>query len=283
MPQTNSSTSSSLLKGLRILEVLASREQAMTLSEISQHLKINKTSVFRFLNALVQSRYVVVDRHTKRYSLGFKALDLGFHMLSSLDLPRIAEPHLVQLSRSCGEAANLGVLDGTEVVFVGRVAANHPLAANFPIGTRMPVHCTSMGKAMLAHLPWETATHLLALSNLNRVTENTLTTLAQLEAEMVRIRAQGYAVNDQEAVRGLRSVAAPILRGFGDVAGAVNVSAPVIRVSIKHLTELFVPMVMQTAREISGRLGYRGSLPVGAESTSPGQSPPSTERGLRQM
>jgi IclR family pca regulon transcriptional regulator len=227
------------------------------LTEISSAVDLDKSTVFRFVYTYEKLGYLLRDPETKRYRPGPKVLRLGFAALNSLGLPQIAQPYLRALSRLTGETSNMTILDGREIVYVARNATQQIITINLRLGSRLPVHCTSMGKALLAEKPREELSDMLGEGPYLATGPGTLTNLDALVADLEKVREQGYAINDEELVAGLRSVAASIRDSEGEIVAAINVSVPVARMSRRELEEDLAPKVMNTAREISLALGAR--------------------------
>jgi IclR family pca regulon transcriptional regulator len=174
-----------------------------------------------------------------------------------MGLRQIAQPHLKALSALCGETTNMTIRDGAEVVYIARNRTRQIVGINLSIGSRLPVYCTSMGKAQLIDLTEEDVRDLLGGGPYPRRGPNTLTSAEALLAELEKVRLQGYAVNDEELVAGLRSVAAPIRDCDGEIVAAINISVPSARISRRQLESEFAPMVRDTAGEICLALGAR--------------------------
>ncbi|HTT72283.1 MAG TPA: IclR family transcriptional regulator C-terminal domain-containing protein [Anaeromyxobacteraceae bacterium] len=244
----------SLVHGLEVLEQFGGSPRGLTLTEISRALGRGKATTFRYLATLTELGYLDLEPESRRYRPAVRALRLGGAYLAALSLPELAAPHLERLARELGESANLAVLDEGEVVYVARVGARRILSTNLQVGSRLPAHCTALGKVLLAHLPPAEQARRLARLPLAPFTPRTLTSLPRLREALAAVRARGYALNDQELDLGLRSCAAPVLDRRGAVVAAVNVSASSARVSRHGLETRYVPAVRRTARELSALL-----------------------------
>ena len=176
--------------------------------------------------------------------------------MRTLDLRKVALPFLEEASRELGEAVNLAILDGTEIIYVERIETPQILNINLRVGSRLPAYCTSMGKAMLAFLPEERLEEVLKKIELSPVTPHTIKSKEDLKKQLKRVRKQGFSTNNEEVSIGLRSVAAPVRNVKGEVIAAVNIAVPSIRVSVKKLETCFSKKVKETADRISYRLGY---------------------------
>ena len=183
-----------------------------------------------------------------------RILELGYAYLSSLSLPEIAEPHLERLAAEIHESSSVSVLDGDEIVYVGRVPTSRIMRVSINVGTRFPAHATSMGRVLLAALSEAELHGYLARAELRPLTPRTITDPAVLTAELATIRAQGWALVDQELEEGLRSVAAPVRGRDGAVVAAVNVSAHASRASREAVRKTLLPPLLATARRIEADL-----------------------------
>jgi PcaR/PcaU/PobR family beta-ketoadipate pathway transcriptional regulator len=228
----------------------------LTLTEIVEATGINKTTVFRIVATLEKAGYLMRDSDTRRYRPGIKVLQLGFTAISSLDIRQVARPYLVQLSQQVGETVSLSVLDGMEIVYIDRVRNQQIVGVVLGMGSRLPAHCASMGKAMLAHLPPEELRRRLDQAGLKPRTPKSLVDWAALEDELERVRQQGYAINDEELEIGLRAVAAPIWDSSSQVVAAANITGSAAMLSLERLESELALAVRHTADQISRALGY---------------------------
>jgi IclR family pca regulon transcriptional regulator len=221
------------------------------------------TTSLRIASTLEAAGYLRRDPETKRYRPSLKVLQLGFSALRSMDIRQAARPHLEQLSRDTGETVSHAVLDGLEIVYVDRIRNRQIVGVILGMGSRLPAHCTSMGKAMLAYLPRDQLKTRLNGAVLEACTGNTLVEIDSLEADLGKVRRRGYAINHQELAIGLRAVAAPIWGEHGQVVAAINISGSTETISRNRLKQELVPLLTSTAAEISQVLGYMG--PEGAQ------------------
>lgn len=249
----------SLAKGLDMLRCFGSESPSLSLKELAERMGWNKGTAYRFAFTLQSLGYLDQDPVTKRYRPGVKVLDLGFGFLSSLGLTERAQSYLERLFRDTGQPVHIAVLDGPDIVYVARRAAQSLTTINLYVGARLPAYCTSMGKVLLAHRPWEEVRRLMAGVTMKGHTPNTVTSLAGLRGELERIRRAGYGMTDQELELGVRSIAAPIRDATGQVIAAVNVSTLTARVSLADLRTRLRPRVLAAAQQISAALGYGGA------------------------
>jgi IclR family pca regulon transcriptional regulator len=247
----------SLAHGLEALEQFGHAPRGLTLKEVAGALGWGKATAFRYLASLVALGYLEIEPEGRRYRPTVKVLRLGGAYLASLALPDLAMPHLARLARSLGESANLGVLDGVEIVYVARVAGERILLTNLGVGSRLPAQATSMGKVLLAYLPEEARRRALSRIAFEPLTPRTVTSATRLREVLGAIRRQGYAINDQELDLGLRSCAAPVFDRRGDAVASVNLSTSTARVTLAQMEARYVPAVVATARQIGEVLKTR--------------------------
>ena len=244
-----------LSRGLQVLEIFSEESPTLNLTEIASSVGLDKSTAFRFVHTLEKMGYLERNPATKQYRPGLKVLRLGFAALNGLETAEIAQPYLKALSAECGETTNMTVRDGAEIVYVVRIKTRQIIAANLQVGSRLPVHCTCMGKAQLIDLSRQELRDLLGEGPYLEMGRNTITTLEALVDELDRVRQQGYAINDEELAVGLRAVAAPVRQRNGDVVAAINISVTTARASRRELEQVMAPMVIKAAHEISLALG----------------------------
>lgn len=249
-------TVETLRRGLNILSLFTRETPALTLTEITTAADLNKTTVFRILSTLENAGFLRRDLDTKRYRPGLKVLQLGFASISSLEVRQLARPYLEQLSQQVGETVSLSVLDGLEIIYVDRVRYRQIVGVVLGMGSRLPAHCVSMGKAVLANLPPEELHQQLDKVELKPCTPNTLIDRDAFETEIARVREQGYATNDEELEMGLRAVAAPIWDNSRQVVAAINISGSTSNISREKMVGELAQAVLHTAAQISQALGY---------------------------
>lgn len=245
-----------LLRGLNILTLFSHENPTLSLTEIATSTGLNKTTAFRLVNTLEEAGYLLRDPGTKRYRPGIKVLQLGFTAITSLDFRQVAHPYLELLSQQVGETVSMSVLDGMEIVYVDRVRNQQIMGVVLGLGSRLPAHCGSMGKAMLAYLPPDELNRRLEAASLKPRTSKSLTTRQALETELALVRQQGYAFNDEEIEIGLRAVAAPIWDHTNQVVAAINITGTVSRIPQERLAGELAQAVRHIALQISQALGY---------------------------
>jgi IclR family transcriptional regulator, pca regulon regulatory protein len=187
------------------------------------------------------------------FSLTPRVLSLGWAYLSSLNLWDVAQPHMEELADRTKESCSVATLDLPDVVYVARVPTRRIMTISLGVGTRLPAHCTGMGRVLLAALPDAGLDAFLGGAPLEAFTERTITTPAGVRAEIERVRESGWALVDQELEIGLRSIAAP-LRTQGATIAALNVAVAAARVPLEELREAMLPELLRTAQLISDAL-----------------------------
>jgi IclR family pca regulon transcriptional regulator len=242
----------SLERGLAVIRAFDAHHPQLTLSEVARICDLTRAAARRFLLTLTDLGYVRTDG--RLFSLTPRVLELGYAFLSSLSLPEVAEPHLEQLAAEVHESSSVSVLDGDDVVYVARVPTRRIMTVAINVGTRFPAYATSMGRVLVAYLPDDLVEAYLARVRLDRLTDRTVGSVAELRAELARVRKQGYAIVDQELEEGLRSMAAPVLDRSGAVTAAVNVSVHASRTSVAVMRAELLPALLATAERITADL-----------------------------
>jgi IclR family pca regulon transcriptional regulator len=243
----------SLDRGLAVIRAFDAAHPRLNLSEVARATGLTRAAARRFLLTLVELGYVRLDG--REFSLRPRVLELGYSYLSGLTLPEVAQPHLEALAATADESSSLAVLDGDEVVYVARAHTRRIMAVMVTVGTRFPAHATALGQAILAFLPPEDLDRYLTKARLTARTPRTLTDRPRLAARLAQIRAQGYAMADEELEVGLRSAAVPIRGRDGVVTAAVNLSVSASRTTLRQLEDRYVPPLLETAQQIELDLG----------------------------
>jgi IclR family pca regulon transcriptional regulator len=242
----------SLERGLAVIRAFDAGHPELTLSEVARICDLTRAAARRFLLTLADLGYVRTDG--RMFSLTPRVLELGYAFLSSLSLPEVAEPHLERLVAQVHESSSVCVLDGDDVVYVARVPTSRIMTVAINVGTRFPAYATSMGRVLLAGLPDDELEAYLDRVKLAHLTARTVGTPAALRTELRKVRAQGYAIVDQELEEGLRSVAAPIRDRVGAVIGAANVSVHASRNSVESIRHDLLPHLLATVAKIDADL-----------------------------
>lgn len=242
-------------RALDIISIVSSKKGGLGVTEIAKQIDINKSSVYRILSTLVQYGYIEQDIETGRYKLGYKFLEISSKLLDSIDLRSEAMPFLQDLERDTNEVIHLVVYDQGEVVYIEKLEGNETLRTHSRVGKRAPMHCTSVGKAILAYLPTNIVMDIIDRKGLPIHTDHTITEKEEFLQELNRVKQKGYALDLEENEYGITCIAAPIFDHSGNVVASVSVSGPTTRMSNARLDEL-KPMMIEASKAISERLGY---------------------------
>ena len=243
-----------------ILDILGQSSQGISIRDLSEKIDLPKGTTHRLVSSLTYFGYARQDSKTRNYFLGFKLVELGNLLLSQLDLRKEAEPFLRDLAERTKETVHMVFLDRGEIVYIDKVELDHNpsgLRMASRVGLRNPAHSSAVGKVLLSHLPEEELNLLIKEKGLPKRTENTITDPIQLKEHLKAVRAQGCAVDDEENERGIRCIAAPICNEAGKAVAAISISGPAFRITKKVIQEILKKEVMETAYQISQRLGYR--------------------------
>ncbi|MBP3040629.1 IclR family transcriptional regulator [Bacillaceae bacterium Marseille-Q3522] len=245
----------SVSRALDIIALVSLKNGGLGVTEISKQMDINKSSVYRILSTLVRYGYVEQDMETGRYKLGYTFLEISSKLLDSIDLRAEAKPFLKELEKETNEVIHLVVYDQGEVVYIEKLEGNEMLRMHSRVGKRAPMHCTSVGKAILAHLPEKAVSDILERKGFPVHTDKTITKKDVFLKELAKVRQRGYALDLEENEYGIICIAAPIFDHLGKVAAAVSISGPTIRMTQERLQKL-KPRMMETGKQISARLGF---------------------------
>jgi IclR family transcriptional regulator, pca regulon regulatory protein len=256
----------SLLKGLKLLEVFTYQDYMLGFQEIVLKTKMPKATVFRLLHTLTSEDYLYFDSKLKKYFMSPRVMSLGSVFLSGLKLREVALPYLEELSRVCGQNVNLTILDGKEILYVEHISKRDLLKINIQVGSRVNVYQTASGRAILAHLtPGRLQWVLEELLADPDVVKTIGVKGDKLMMRLAEVRRQGYALNDEEFTKGVRSIAAPIFDRQGGIEGAVNMPVFSHQVSVSKLIKTYLPMLLDATGKISAARGFIKRERTGAD------------------
>jgi IclR family pca regulon transcriptional regulator len=245
----------SLAKGMQVLHIMANAEEPLRLAEISRLARTNNATATRICYTFSKLGYVNRNRQG-RFQLTPKLLSLGHASMSTLSWRQMAQHYLEKLAKQTAETVNLSVLQSNELVYLVRINnTGRILPFDLQLGSRLPLHCTSMGKSMLAFLDSKQLDQVLKHYEFTTLTHKTIGNEKEFRRELARVRDQGYSVNDEELSVGLRSVAVPIKDVEGHAIAAINIAVPTKRVSREHLERHLAPMAIQCAKDIQAAMG----------------------------
>jgi DNA-binding IclR family transcriptional regulator len=240
----------SLSKAVSVLEAFSTRRRSLSLAEISAVTGFPRSTAHRLAASLRDIGLLDQDNHRDRYRLGLKLFELGNTMLANMDLHREALPFVDALSRVTGHQAHLAVFDGQQVIFIHRVSADS--GSPLTLIEAAPVHCTSVGKAILAFQPAAKIESVIA-RGLERLTDTTITDGRKLKSELKTVRRRGYAITDGEHHPGVRCIGAPVHDRSDRVVAGLSISGPARRLKKDQVAEL-AKIVMHHARQVGEKL-----------------------------
>jgi DNA-binding IclR family transcriptional regulator len=248
-----------VIKAIDIVDCLAERRIPMSTQEIAKAVGMSRPTTYRLLMTLM-SRGLVRDTGNFRFLLGTRLLTLSRVVLDQLDVLEVARPYLTELSRVSNETANLSILDDGELLYIGKEESRReiPMAVQLrsTVGTRIAVHSSSMGKAMLAYLsPDAVQAYIDRMTPLRRYTAHTITDPEVLLRELEEVRVRGYAIDEREVDEGTRCVGAPVFDSSGQVAAAMSIAGPAYRLTLDSLHQLAGEVIRVTG-SLSRELGY---------------------------
>ena len=248
-----------LARGLDVLACFGADRPAMTLSEVAVAADLARPTARRLLLTLAELGYVRVSDNT--FTLTPKVLNLGMAYISSLGLWDIARPHLEALVAQTGESSSMAQLDGSDIVYVARVAVPKLIALRVEIGTRFPAVQTSQGKVLLAALSPDELGATLAQPSRAGLPPYIGRSEERLQDELTEVRARGWALADEELAPGVRSVAVPVRDGAGAVRAAMNVTVHAAETSTERLLREHLPLLLRTAGDVSAEWALWQSRP----------------------
>ncbi len=246
----------SLEKGLAVLCAFDGAHRSMTLAEIAERTQMTKASAQRTVHTLQVLGYVGKHAQTRRFQLRPKVMDIGFNYVANHPIVQIANPYLSQLANASGETASLTEPVERDMLYVAQRVTNQFIPVSTPVGMRIPMYCTSSGRAWLSSLPVAEARRILQASDRVARTPATLTSVNAILVRIAACRKLGYATNAEELFLGDMGIAAAIVDRSGRALGAVHVSPPTSRWTIESAQQKLAPMVIECARAISSALSH---------------------------
>jgi len=246
----------SFARGLAVIRTFNAERPEQTLTDVAAAAGLTRAGARRILLTLQTLGYV--EAEGRLFRLTPKILDLGFAYLTSMPFWNLAEPVMEDLSARVHESCSAAVLDRTEIVYVVRVPTHKIMAINLSIGSRLPAYCTSMGRVLLSALGEEELDATLDATPIVAHTPRTITSKEELKTAIAQVRAQGWAVVDQELEAGLISLSAPIRNRQGRVIAALNISGNLQRNTAKQMVKAFLEPLLEASRTVSALVARRG-------------------------
>lgn len=244
-----------LKRAFSIIELLATSPN-LGLTEISTKLEYSKSTVHNIVTTLTTQGVLEKNFDTSRYHLGRKLIELGYIAQGEVAVRKIAYPYLRRLNEELDETIHLTVLDNRQVLYIDCIESKKRLRTYSVIGVRAQLHCTSVGKAIMAFLPPAEIDAIIELCGLKKYTSNTITDKQTLLKELKWIVEAGYAIDNMEHENGLRCVGAPIFDNHNEVFASLSISGPETRITMEKVEEI-APILVEAAQDISRKMGAR--------------------------
>jgi DNA-binding IclR family transcriptional regulator len=248
-----------LRRGLAVLRLFNRDRRVVTVPEMVRELGVSRATAFRLAYTLEADGYLRRAPHSNAFQLGLNVLALGFEYLGSLDIIEVARPVLEDLRDSTDLSAHMGVCDGTEVTYILKAPSQHRLRSNVTVGSRMPAHATSIGRALLFDAALEDLRALYRNIEMQRFSAQTPATVDELHACLEAERRKGYVAYRSAYAAGIASLAAPVRDAAGQIVAAINVSDYESLPAMADQDGKLKDQVLQAAATISRGLGYRGA------------------------
>ncbi|WP_103332114.1 IclR family transcriptional regulator domain-containing protein [Pseudotabrizicola formosa] len=245
---TERDTMGGLAKGLAVIETFTATRPRQSIAEVAAASGLDRATARRCLLTLARHGYA--DWDGKFFTLTPRVLRLGSACLATMPLPQIVQPVLDDLSDRIAQSSSVSILDGAEIVYVARAAQKKLMSVGLMPGSRLPAHCTSMGRVLLAARPVDEVRALLQAHPPVARTPLTRTGPADILAELDQVRTQGYAIIDQEVELGLRSLAVPLFDVHGRVIAALNVGVAAIHAEVNQLVTLYLAPLQRVQADL---------------------------------
>lgn len=247
-------------RAMSILTTFNGSNPELSLVELTEKLGLNKSTVLRLLCCLEDLHFIERNPADGKYRLGIKTFEVGsVYYLSQLRIDQVARPFMEELVKECNVTVNLGVLDDGEVVYVGILEPLKVLRVNYSVGARVGIHVTSLGKVLVADLPEAAIDQIIARRGLPKHTEHSISSPEKFKQHLVKVREQGYAVDNEEILPGLKCIGAPIRDYMGKAIAALSISGTIIDMPEDRMQNL-AESVKRTAELVSAKLGYQETI-----------------------
>jgi DNA-binding IclR family transcriptional regulator len=240
-------------KALRVLEAVAARKRPLSIAEIAAALDMPQPTAHRIVGTLEKLGFVGREPGRRRIVEGSRLVGLGLDVLQAAAGSGTRHAVLAALARKTGESCNLGVIAGSNVVYIDRVESQWPLGLRFEPGSRVPLHCTAIGKLLLSQMPGALIEAHVASGPLARYTATTITESKRLREELARIRKQGFSIDNQEFMSGVVCMAVPVQGPKGEVCAGLAISAAEARLTLAGVKR-FLPDLRAAAAKLARSL-----------------------------
>ncbi|MDC7235402.1 MAG: IclR family transcriptional regulator [Spirochaetales bacterium] len=246
-------------KAVAIIETIQNANRALSIKDIAETLRINKSSLHHHMKTLCEFGYLQKDEESRKYDIGLALVRVGQSYLQRLDVRERGHYHLAKLSEQLSETAHMLVLDQTEIVYVDKVDVNHQpgaLQCSSYIGHRTDFYSTAAGKILLAHLERGDRDRIISAVEIRPLTEFTIKDKTDYLKELEEVRLKGYALDLQEHALGLQCISVPILNLHSQCVAAISVSCPVSIINRETLEGEILKKLKETGLQISMTMGY---------------------------
>jgi IclR family transcriptional regulator, KDG regulon repressor len=239
-----------------ILELFLTSGPELSVKEISQQLNLSKSTAHGLIKTLEHRGYLQQNADDLKYRLGIRLFELGNFVGNHLDIGKVALPVIKELAENLKETVHLVIRQQDELIYIEKVEGPYSLRMYSQVGKRAPIHCTGVGKAILAFEDDQEIDRLLSSTQLQSFTEHTITDIEEIKKQLPTVRERGYSIDDEEIELGLKCVAAPIFNHKGDVIASISCASPKMRLTAERLP-VVIDGIKEAALEISNRLGYK--------------------------
>jgi DNA-binding IclR family transcriptional regulator len=247
---------SSLVRGLQILSTFSTEKPALKVSEIAEINGLDQATVFRFVYTLEKLGYLVRDEETKRYRQGVRMLTIGLPARDGIVVRHIALPLMLELSKAVNETVRLAVLDKVDTVTIATAEIPDRIYFRTRIGEHSPTYGTALGKVLVAFQPVETWDQIIPRLEFRPFTDQTIVDPQAFREELLKVRRQGYAIQDGEQIAGLGSVAAPVFDFQNKIVAAIDLSGLSMQIFDESKNGFFIEALITCARRISEEMGH---------------------------
>ncbi len=242
-------------RALAIIDTLHSIKKEMGVTELAVKLGLHKSTTFSLMCTLEKRGFLSQNDETGKYRLSLKFLEIGSSIHENLDIRQIVRPYIIELSEKYEETVHFAIEEDNKIVYIDKIESPKALVFKSSIGKRNPMHCTGVGKCILAFMDSESRKKALK-GKLEKYTENTITDKVKMKEEITKIQKNGYSIDNEEIEVGLICIAAPIFNFRHRLIGAISISGPSTRMTKECIEGLFNPLITATIN-ISKSLGYK--------------------------
>lgn len=246
----------SIDRAIAILECFNEENKELRLSDISERLGLNKSTVHGIISTLKYHGFISQDDETQKYRLGIRFIRFGDLVVNSLNIRNVAMPVIVEVCNKIEETVHVAMLDGTDVVWIEKKECNKSIKTSTTIGARLPAYTTADGKIIISYQNKDKIKTYIP-KRIPQHTKNTITNKADFIKKLEEMKQKGYAIDNEEFVEGIKCVAAPIFDHDGKVRFSLSTTGPAFRMKDDKIKELIV-IIKEAANEISRRIGYKG-------------------------